>query len=131
MTSPGQRLVLPLLERQTRPVHEVPQGLQLGQVTQHRCHVGPLRIESDLADEQVWESLRLAQAEMTDRSVVEQTLATYTKITPDVAPKLNLGTWPATVDVDHLQRVSDLMTQFGLLPEAFDVKPLFAGTTPG
>jgi NitT/TauT family transport system substrate-binding protein len=72
-----------------------------------------------------------AQAEMTDRSVVEQTLATYTKITPDVAPKLNLGTWPATVDVDHLQRVSDLMTQFGLLSEAFDVKPLFAGTTPG
>lgn len=70
-----------------------------------------------------------AQAEMTDRSIVEQTLPTYTKITADTAPLLNLGTWPATVDATHLQRVSDLMTQFGMLSQPFDVAPLLPSAT--
>jgi NitT/TauT family transport system substrate-binding protein len=72
-----------------------------------------------------------AQAEVADRSVVEKLLPTYTKITPDVAPLLNIGTWPATIDATRLQRVADLMTQFGLLQGNFDVKPLLAGTATG
>jgi NitT/TauT family transport system substrate-binding protein len=65
-----------------------------------------------------------AQAEMSDRSIVEQTLTTYTKITPETAPLLHLGTWPTTVDATRIQRVADLMTQFGQLPGHFDVTPL-------
>lgn len=72
-----------------------------------------------------------AQADVADRSVVEQTLPTYTKITPETAPLLNLGTWPATIDSTRLQRVADLMTQFGMIPSSFDVKPLLAGTAAG
>src|SRR3954447_26863824 len=72
-----------------------------------------------------------AQADVADRSVVEQTLPTYTKITPDTAPLLNLGTWPATIDATRLQRVADLMTQFKMIPASFDVKPLLAGTATG
>jgi NitT/TauT family transport system substrate-binding protein len=72
-----------------------------------------------------------AQAEVADRSVVEKLLPTYTKITPDVAPLLNFGTWPTTVDATRLQRVADLMTQFGMIPGAFDVKPLLAETPTG
>jgi NitT/TauT family transport system substrate-binding protein len=72
-----------------------------------------------------------AQAEMADRATVEQVLPTYTKITAAAAKGLNLGTWPATVDAAQLQNVADLMTQFGMLPQQFDVKPLLAGTTPG
>jgi NitT/TauT family transport system substrate-binding protein len=72
-----------------------------------------------------------AQAEVADRSVVEKLLPTYTKITPDVAPLLNFGTWPTTVDATRLQRVADLMTQFGMIPAAFDVKPLLAETPTG
>jgi NitT/TauT family transport system substrate-binding protein len=65
-----------------------------------------------------------AQAEMADRSIVEQTLPTYTKITADNAPLLNLGTWPTTIEPTNLQRVADLMTQFGMLPAPFDTKVL-------
>jgi NitT/TauT family transport system substrate-binding protein len=72
-----------------------------------------------------------AQADVTNRSVVEQTLPSYTKITPETAPLLNLGTWPATIDATRLQRVADLMTQFGMIPASFDVKPLLAGTAAG
>jgi NitT/TauT family transport system substrate-binding protein len=72
-----------------------------------------------------------AQAEVADRSVVEKLLPTYTKITPETAPLLNIGTWPTTIDATRLQRVADLMTQFQLLPGPFDVKPLLAGTPTG
>jgi NitT/TauT family transport system substrate-binding protein len=72
-----------------------------------------------------------SQAEVADRSVVEKLLPTYTKITPDQAPLLNIGTWPTTIDATRLQRVADLMTQFGLLQGSFDVKPLLAGTATG
>lgn len=76
-------------------------------------------------------AMNKAQADVTDRNVVEQTLPTYTKITPETAPLLNLGTWPATIDVTRLQRVSDLMTKFGMIPSSFDVTPLLAGTSAG
>jgi NitT/TauT family transport system substrate-binding protein len=72
-----------------------------------------------------------AQAEVANRSVVEKLLPSYTKITPDQAPLLNFGTWPTTIDATRLQRVADLMTQFQMIPGAFDVKPLLAGTATG
>ena len=72
-----------------------------------------------------------AQADMADRSIVEQTLPTYTKITPATAPLLKLGSWPPTIDPTRLQRVADLMLQFGFLKQPFDVKPMLAATPTG
>lgn len=64
-----------------------------------------------------------AQAEMSDRSVVERTLPTYTRITPDIAPLISLGTWPAALDRVRLQRDADLMRRFGMLTD-LDVGPM-------
>ena len=64
-----------------------------------------------------------AQAEMSDRSVVERTLPTYTRITPDIAPLISLGTWPAALDRARLQRDADLMRRFGMLTD-LDVGPM-------
>ena len=61
-----------------------------------------------------------AQADMADRSVVEQILPTYTKITPDTAALIALGTWPATLDGVRLQRDVDLMRQYGVLTADLD-----------
>jgi NitT/TauT family transport system substrate-binding protein len=71
-------------------------------------------------------ALDRAQAEMGDRATVEQTLTGYTSITPEVAPRLTLGTWAPGLDQAGLQRVSDLMLQYGVLPQPFDVAPLLA-----
>ena len=61
-----------------------------------------------------------AQADMDDRSVVERTLPTYTKISPDTAALIALGTWPATLDRVGLQRDVDLMREFGVLTTDVD-----------
>jgi NitT/TauT family transport system substrate-binding protein len=61
-----------------------------------------------------------AQADMTDRSVVEKTLPTYTKINPDTAALIALGSWPAALDRVRLQRDVDLMRQYGVLTTDLD-----------
>ncbi len=61
-----------------------------------------------------------AQGDMADRSVVERTLPTYTKIAPDTASLIALGTWPATLDSVRLQRDVDLMRQYGVLTTDLD-----------
>ena len=65
-----------------------------------------------------------AQADMADRSVVEQILPTYTKITPDTAALIALGSWPATLDGVRLQRDVDLMRQYGVLTADLDVRSM-------
>lgn len=66
-----------------------------------------------------------AQAAAADRALVGQTLPTYIRgLSPDVAQSITLGTFPATLDPAALQRVADLMTQFGVLKEHFDVQRL-------
>jgi NitT/TauT family transport system substrate-binding protein len=69
-----------------------------------------------------------AQAEMADRAVVEQTLPSYTRIDLKTAARLNLGSWPERVDPAGLQRLADLMQEFGMLSTRFDVSPLFAAS---
>jgi NitT/TauT family transport system substrate-binding protein len=66
-------------------------------------------------------ALARAQADMADRSVVEQILPTYTKITSDTAALIALGTWPATLDTVRLRRDVDLMRQYGVLTTDLDV----------
>jgi NitT/TauT family transport system substrate-binding protein len=73
-------------------------------------------------------ALDKGQADVADRAVLEQTLLSYTKIKPETTPLLNLGSYPPGLDATRLQRVADLMQQFGLIPGPFDVKTLMAGT---
>lgn len=65
-----------------------------------------------------------AQAEMANRSVVEQTLPTYSKIDSRTAALLNLGSWPTSFSETRLQRVADLMREFGLLNQPLDIEPM-------
>lgn len=67
-----------------------------------------------------------AQGLVSDRSVIQQVLPGYTKITSAVAAKLNYGTYPASLDASRIQRVADVMLQFGYLPKRLEVKPLVA-----
>jgi NitT/TauT family transport system substrate-binding protein len=71
-------------------------------------------------------ALAKAQAEMSSRKLVEQVLPTYTSIRSDTVAQLALGSWPTTLDASKLQRVSDLMQQFGVLTRYFDVGPMLA-----
>ena len=71
-------------------------------------------------------ALDKAQAEMSDRAIVEQVLPTYTTIKPDAVSQLQLGAWPATLEAERLQQVADLMLEFGVITEKFDVAPLLA-----
>ncbi|HEV7933884.1 MAG TPA: ABC transporter substrate-binding protein [Actinomadura sp.] len=66
-----------------------------------------------------------AQTLAADRSQVEQILPTYIKtITPELAATITMGSYPTGSSQVRLQRVADLMHQFGQLDKPFDVKPV-------
>lgn len=69
-------------------------------------------------------ALDRAQADLADRSVVEETVPTYSRIDPATASLINLGTWPTSLNETRLQRVSDLMREYGVLTEDLDVGPM-------
>ncbi|GLZ49018.1 sulfonate ABC transporter substrate-binding protein [Actinomycetospora sp. NBRC 106375] len=66
------------------------------------------------------------QEAASDRRNVEQILPTYVRIDQSTASLINLGTFPRSLDATRLQRVGDLMLQFGLVPTRVDVAPLLA-----
>lgn len=57
-------------------------------------------------------------------SEVKQTMVDNANVKPDIAPVIHLPTYPLTVDATRLQRVPDLMQQFGLIGQKFDIKPM-------
>ena len=69
-------------------------------------------------------ALARGQADMNDRTLVEQTVTAYTKIDAGTATLLRVGTWPATLTAIDLQRVAGLMQTDAALPPDFDVTPL-------
>ncbi|MGE5288796.1 MAG: ABC transporter substrate-binding protein [Micromonosporaceae bacterium] len=64
------------------------------------------------------------QIAATDRKAVEQIVPTYTQIPPKVATVMTMGSFPTTLSATRLQRVADLMFQFGLLQRKLDVTPI-------
>jgi NitT/TauT family transport system substrate-binding protein len=64
------------------------------------------------------------QLAATDRKVVEQILPTYTKIDAATASVITLGIFPTTLSDTRLQRVADLMLEFGYLTKRPDAKAL-------
>ncbi len=66
-----------------------------------------------------------AQAIAGDRNQVSAILPTYVKgLSADVAKNINLGVYPVTLNKTRLQRVSDLMSQFGVISKPYDVQAL-------
>jgi NitT/TauT family transport system substrate-binding protein len=61
-----------------------------------------------------------------DRKAVEKVLPLYTKIPPPVISVINLGAYPTSLSASRIQRVADLMTEYGYLSKKMDVTPLLA-----
>lgn len=71
------------------------------------------------------------QAMAADRQLVEEVLPSYAKgIDAKVASTMAIGTFPTTLNATRIQRVADLMQQFGLLDERIDVKQYIASPPP-
>lgn len=60
----------------------------------------------------------------TDRSLVEQVLPACTSIKPKLAPVIALGAYPLTLSASQLQRVADVMLQYGFLHRKLTVSPM-------
>ena len=67
---------------------------------------------------------RATQMVSADRSLVEKTLPTYSKIDAKTASLIHVSTYPVSVNQQRAQQVADLMTQYGFLSKHFDIKPM-------
>ncbi|MGH3978000.1 MAG: ABC transporter substrate-binding protein [Pseudonocardiaceae bacterium] len=59
-----------------------------------------------------------------ERRTVENILPSYTEIDEQTAALIPIGTFPTSLDATRLQRIADLMSQFGVLNQPFDVAPM-------
>jgi NitT/TauT family transport system substrate-binding protein len=64
------------------------------------------------------------QALLADRQVLTQTLPTFTQIEPATAQTIHTGVFPTSINTTRLQRVADIMRQYGYLQRPLDVKTL-------
>jgi NitT/TauT family transport system substrate-binding protein len=65
-----------------------------------------------------------AQGLLADRQVLAQTLPTYTQIDANTAATLHLGLYPTSINTTRLQRVADVMQEYGYSKQPIDVKSL-------
>jgi NitT/TauT family transport system substrate-binding protein len=68
--------------------------------------------------------LKGQQAASGDRKAIENVLPDYTQIKPEVASVINLGAYPTSLSATRIQRVADLMLEYGYLSKKIDVTPL-------
>src|SRR6266545_3201286 len=59
-----------------------------------------------------------AQVLLADRQVLAQTLPTYTKIDASTAATLHVGVYPLSINTTRLQRVADVMREYGYAKQA-------------
>jgi NitT/TauT family transport system substrate-binding protein len=71
------------------------------------------------------------QLASTDRKEIEAMLPTYTKIDAKTTSVITLGTYPSELNVNRLQKVADLMTEYGYLTSPIDVKSVIAAPAAG
>nr|CTQ90019.1 putative extracellular solute-binding protein [Kibdelosporangium sp. MJ126-NF4] len=67
-----------------------------------------------------------------DRAKIEKLLPVYAKIDKDTAALVNLGGFPSRLEATRLQRIPDLMLEFGMLQKRVDASTMIlSGTTTG
>jgi NitT/TauT family transport system substrate-binding protein len=64
-----------------------------------------------------------AQAIAGDRSVLQEAMPKFTKMDPKLVGVIALSGYPTSTSATRLQRVADVMRQFGYLKQDLDVKP--------
>ncbi|MGH3759223.1 ABC transporter substrate-binding protein [Actinophytocola sp.] len=65
-----------------------------------------------------------AAATPAGQDAIRSALIEKAKVKPEIAPVLHLPTYPLTTDPTRLQRVPDLMREFGLIKQPFDMRPM-------
>jgi NitT/TauT family transport system substrate-binding protein len=65
-----------------------------------------------------------AQALLSDKSLIAETVPKFTQIKPDVAATLHYGQYPTTLSTASLKRVSDLMVKYKYINSPIDVNAL-------
>ncbi|HEU5471682.1 MAG TPA: ABC transporter substrate-binding protein [Actinophytocola sp.] len=76
--------------------------------------------------------LRATEEAKADRSKVEPLLVEYSKIDADTAKLLTLLTFQSALDATRIQRVPDLMLEFGVIDKKIDVSEMIAkGSSSG
>ncbi|MET8160359.1 ABC transporter substrate-binding protein [Sphaerisporangium sp. NPDC005289] len=71
------------------------------------------------------------QGAATDDRVVHDALPAYTPISREVAAQIALGNFPLTLDRTRIQRVADLLREFGYIPGRLDVGAMLATSATG
>jgi NitT/TauT family transport system substrate-binding protein len=71
-------------------------------------------------------AMRKATDDAADRSKIEPLMVEFAKVDPDTASLTTLLTFQSTLDPRRLQRVPDLLQQFGTIPQHIDVTPMIA-----
>jgi ABC-type nitrate/sulfonate/bicarbonate transport system substrate-binding protein len=61
-----------------------------------------------------------------DRERLVELVPTFTQVTAEVVEQVAMPEWEADADQEQLQKMSDLMLQYGILSEEFDVEELIA-----
>lgn len=65
-----------------------------------------------------------AQALASDRAVLQEAMPKFTKMDPKLVSVVNMNAYPTSTSATRLQRVADVMKQFGYLKQPFDVKTI-------
>jgi NitT/TauT family transport system substrate-binding protein len=63
----------------------------------------------------------------TNLAVLQQVLAKALKLSPSITGVMATGTFPTSANAVQIQRVADLMLQYGQLKQRFNVKPMVGG----
>ncbi|WP_246147952.1 ABC transporter substrate-binding protein [Nonomuraea turkmeniaca] len=71
------------------------------------------------------------QLASTDRKEIEKMLPTYTKIDAKTASVITLGSYPSELNENRLQKVADLMLEYGYITSPIDVKSVIAAPSAG
>ncbi|MER6942575.1 ABC transporter substrate-binding protein [Nonomuraea sp. NPDC000554] len=64
----------------------------------------------------------------TDRSAVTKILPTFTQIPAATAATINLGNYPTTLSPQRIQRVADLMLEYGFIKQKIDVNSMIVAS---
>jgi NitT/TauT family transport system substrate-binding protein len=67
---------------------------------------------------------------LADRGMVEPLLVQYSKVDVDVAKMAILQTFQSKLDARRIQRVADIMLQFGFIPNRVDMSKMIVPTAP-
>ncbi|MBK1785360.1 ABC transporter substrate-binding protein [Prauserella sp. ASG 168] len=71
-------------------------------------------------------ALDKATREAADRSTIEPLMVEFAKVDKEIASMTNLLTFQSKLDTQRLQRVPDLLLEFGGIPERLDVSKMVA-----